>query len=214
VTPQLVLALATESIERVEADVAIVTFFCDDRPLRGSASRADWRLCGRLSQLLRTRRFAGDPGEAALFPTRGGLRAPMLIAAGLGARRAFDGARCRTAAREAVDRALKLQAGAMTLALLEAGAEAMDLGARMQGVLRGALSAPAMGPTAGSGNLTLRLVAVPEERPRVLEWLRSNAQQGLPAGVEVELPSAPPLRRGQSPRGEERLSRPVRPLVK
>jgi hypothetical protein len=213
VTPQLVLSLAPEFIERVEADVAIVTFFCDDRPLQGSASRADWRLCGALSRLLRAERFAGDPGEAALFPTRGGLRAPMLIAAGLGARRAFDGARCRSAAREAVDRALKLRAGAMTLALLEAGAEAMDLGARMQGVLRGALSAPAMGPTAGSGSLALRLVAAPEERPGVLEWLRSNAQQGLPAGVEVELPSAPP-RRGDDPLGGERLPRAARPLVK
>jgi len=214
VTPQLVLSLAMESIERVEADVAIVTFFCDDRPLRGSASRVDWRLCGRLSRLLRAERFAGDPGEAALFPTRGGLRAPMLIAAGLGPRRAFDGARCRSAAREAVDRALKLRAGAVALALLEAGSEAMDLGARMQGLLRGALSAPAMGPIAGSGGLALRLVAAPEERPAVLEWLRSNQQQGFPTGVAAELPSAPQLRREDSPRGAERPSQPIRPLVK
>ena len=213
-TPQLVLSLAAEPIERVEADIAVVTFFRDDRPLQGSASRVDWRLCGRLSRLLHAERFAGDPGEAALFPTQGGLRAPMLIAAGLGARGAFDGARCRSAAREAVDRALKLQAGVLILALLEAGAEAMDLGARMQGVLRGALSAPAMGPSGLSGGLALRLVAAPGERPGVLEWLRSSEQQGLPTGVEVELPSVPPPRRGTSPRGAERISPLTRPLVK
>jgi hypothetical protein len=214
VTPQLVLSLAADSIERVEADVAIVTFFSDDRPLRGSASRVDWRLCGRLSRLLRAERFAGDPGEAALFPTRGGLRAPMLIAAGLGPRRAFDGARCRAAAREAVDRALKLRAGAVVLALLEAGSDAMDLEARMQCLLRGSLGAPAMGPIAGSGGLALRLVAAPEERPAVLEWLRSNQQQGFPTGVAAELPSVPQPRREDSPRGAERLSPPIRPLVK
>jgi hypothetical protein len=195
VTPQLVLSLAAEAIERVEADVAVVTFFRDDRPLRGSASRVDWRLCGRLSRLLRAERLAGNPGEAALFPTQGGLRAPVLIATGLGARGAFDGARCRSAAREAVDRALKLKAAVLTLALLEAGAEALDLDARMQGVLRGALSAPAMGPSELSGALALRLVAAPEERPGALEWLRTSSQQGLPAGVEVELPGVPAPRR-------------------
>jgi hypothetical protein len=214
VTQQLVLSLAAESIERVEADVAVVTLFRDDRPLRGSASRVDWRLCGRLSRLLRAERFAGDPGEAALFPTQGGLRAPMLIATGLGVRGAFDGARCRSAAREAVDRALKLRAGVLTLALLEAGADAMDLGARIRDVLRGALSAPGMGPSGPSGNLVLRLVAAPGERPGVLEWLRSSEQQGLPGGVEVELPSTPPPRRGMYPRGAERVSHPSRPLVK
>jgi hypothetical protein len=214
VTPQLVLSLAPDSIERVEADVAVVTFFRDDRPLRGSASRVDWRLCGRLSRLLRADRFAGDPGEAALFPSQGGLCAPMLIAAGLGARAAFDGARCRAAAREAVDRGLKLRARALTLALLEAGAGNMDLGARMEGILRGALSAPAMGPTGLSEGLALRLVAAPEERPGVLEWLRSTEQRGLPAGVEVELPSAARPRSDVVPRGAERLSDPVRPLVK
>jgi hypothetical protein len=214
VTPQLVLSLAAEAIERVEADVAVVTFFRDDRPLRGSASRVDWRLCGRLSRLLRAERLAGHPGEAALFPTQGGLRAPVLIAMGLGARSAFDGARYRSAAREAVDRALKLKAGVLTLALLEAGAEVLDLDARMQGVLRGALSAPAMGPSGLSGALALRLVAVPEERPGALEWLRASSRQGLPAGVEVELPGVSAPRRAEVPLGVERPSPPNRRLVK
>jgi hypothetical protein len=214
VTAQLVLSLAADSIERVEADVAVVTFFRDDRPLRGSASRVDWRLCGRLSRLLRAERFAGDSGEAALFPTRGGLRAPMLIAAGLGARAAFDRARCRSAAREAVDRALKLRAGVLTLALLEAGAQALDLDARMEGVLHGALSAPAAGPSGPSRGLALRLVAAPEERPGVLDWLRSSRQRGLPAGVELELPSASRPRPDAASRGAERLSRSTRLLVK
>ncbi|HEY5658955.1 MAG TPA: hypothetical protein VIY27_14295, partial [Myxococcota bacterium] len=76
--PQLILSLAPDSIDRIEADVAVVALFRDERPLRGSASRIDWRMCGRLSQLLRDERFAGNPGEAALFPGQGGLRAPML----------------------------------------------------------------------------------------------------------------------------------------
>ena len=37
------------SVERVRADVAAVPLFAGERPLQGSAGRADWRLCGSLS---------------------------------------------------------------------------------------------------------------------------------------------------------------------
>lgn len=209
--PQLVVSIASEPIERVEADVAVVTFFGDDRPLRGSAGRADWRLCGRLSQLLRADRLAGGAGEAALIPSQGGLRAPLVVTAGLGARSAFDGARCRAAAREAVERGLKLRAHSLALALLEAGAESMDLGARMEAILRGVLG-EAKSPQ--SGTLVLRLVAASEERPAALEWLDSNRRRGLPAGLEFEVPRRAGAVAAASPQGDKGLPVSRSPSVK
>jgi hypothetical protein len=209
--PRLVVSIASEPIERVEADVAVVAFFSDDRPLRGSAGRVDWRLCGRLSHLLRANRLSGSAGEAALIPSQGGLRAPIVVTAGLGTRSAFDGARCRAAARDAVERGLKLRAETLALALLEAGAESMDLGARMEAVLRGALGAADSPQT---GKMTLQLVAAIEERPAALEWLDSSRRRGLPEGLEFGVQRRADVVRATHPRGDKRLPASRSPSVK
>jgi hypothetical protein len=84
VSAALAIELETGPIERARADLAIVCFASTDRPLRGAAGRADWRLCGRLSKLIAQGRVAGHAGEAVLLPGGGGLRAPLLLALGLG----------------------------------------------------------------------------------------------------------------------------------
>ena len=45
-----------------------LTFFADERPLRGAAGLCDWRLCGRLSRLIKQGRIAGGDGEVTLLP--------------------------------------------------------------------------------------------------------------------------------------------------
>ena len=47
----------------------VVPLWTDVRPLRGAAGLLDWRLNGRLSQLLREDRLLGDAGEKLLFFT-------------------------------------------------------------------------------------------------------------------------------------------------
>jgi Cytosol aminopeptidase family, N-terminal domain len=215
-TARLQISLALQGIERIGADVAALGFFRDERPLRGSAGSADWRLCGRLSRLLRDGRLSGERGEAVLLPTRGGLRAPLVVALGLGARGAFDAARCRAAARDAVERARQLRGGSVALALLEAGADAMSLGARLEATLRGTLSAPSMGPSGCSAPLALYLVAPPFEQPAVLAWLRAACRRGLPSEVEILLPEAA-IPAALEPHGEGALGRrslPRSPSVK
>jgi len=212
--PRLVVSLAADPIERVVADVAFVAFFGDDRPLCGSAGRVDWRLCGRLSQLLRTDRLSGEPGEAALIPSLGGLRAPIVVTTGLGARSAFDGARCRAAAQDAVERGLALRAGSVALALLEAGANTVDLGARMEAVFRGVHGAASADDGDASAGLALQLVATPEERPAALAWMQAARQRGLPDGLEFAIPRRSEGTPGSSPRGARRVTIPGRPLVK
>ena len=50
-------------------DAIVVPLWTDVRPLRGAAGLLDWRLNGRLSQLLREGRLEGAAGEKLLFFT-------------------------------------------------------------------------------------------------------------------------------------------------
>ena len=68
-----------------DLDALVISFFGDERPLRGVAGLCDWRLCGRLSRLLRAGRMSGLRGEVTLMPPPGG-RLPFgrLLLFGLG----------------------------------------------------------------------------------------------------------------------------------
>ena len=57
---ELEIEVDSASVERVRADLAAVPLFTEDRPLRGGVGRADWRLCGRLSELVASGRLAGE----------------------------------------------------------------------------------------------------------------------------------------------------------
>ena len=107
--------LSADLIERVRVDVAVVTFFAGDRPLRGDAGRADWRFCGRLSRLLLENRLSGAADEAALFVTHGCMRAPLLLVCGLGEAQGFAPQRIRRAAEALARRVQKLRLPAFAL---------------------------------------------------------------------------------------------------
>jgi hypothetical protein len=76
--------------DEAEDEALALTFFADERPLRGAAGLADWRLCGRLSRLLRSARLTGDEGEALMLPPGRRLPFPRLVLLGLGSSKSFD----------------------------------------------------------------------------------------------------------------------------
>ena len=114
---ELEIEVDPASVERACADAVIVPLFSMERPLRGGAARADWRMCGKLSALLASGRLTGAPGEAALLSTFGGLRTPLLLVLGAGERAAFDERRLEAFACDAVARGLAIGAGALALPL-------------------------------------------------------------------------------------------------
>jgi hypothetical protein len=65
-------------------DALVVPIWTDVRPLRGASGLLDWRLCGRLSQMLREGRFTGTLGEKLLLVS---TRVPWkrILAIGVGA---------------------------------------------------------------------------------------------------------------------------------
>lgn len=182
---RLSVELARGPIERTRVEVAIVTFFEDDRPLRGSAGRADWRLCGRLSRLVSERRVQGRRGEAVLVPTRGGMQAPLLVAIGLGSRNGFDSRDWEATTRDAVDRALKLGASTVALPLCEAEVGDLVLCQRAEALVRGARRALAD----RGGELLLRVVPPGPETRGAAEALRRACPLGLPESVALDLPT-------------------------
>jgi hypothetical protein len=176
-------------VDQTPADVAMVPLFASDRPLRGSAGRADWRLCGRLSQLLASGKFAGAAGEAALISSTGGLRAPLLLVLGAGQRADFDAPRLEALTRDGVCRALGL--GARSIAFpfpdgmlggvaLEHHAEAL-LGAAAAGVAT----------RQGATELVLRVVVPRDEVRRTAEALRAARPADLPPAISLRLPKGP-----------------------
>jgi hypothetical protein len=78
------LAIQAIPLEKAVADVVVAAFFEDDRPLRGGAGRADWRLCGSVSRLLEAGRLRGAAGEAALVGTSRAFACSRLLLLGLG----------------------------------------------------------------------------------------------------------------------------------
>jgi hypothetical protein len=102
------LAIEAAPLEKAVADVAVVAFFEEDRPLRGGAGRADWRLCGAVSRWLETGLLHGGVGEAALVGTGSAFACPRLLFLGLGPAVHLDRAGLLRVAGDALARAAGL----------------------------------------------------------------------------------------------------------
>jgi hypothetical protein len=73
-----------------EGEALVLTLFADERPLRGAAGLADWRMCGRLSRLIKQGKLAGRRGETLMLPPGRRLPFPRVILFGLGTPRSWS----------------------------------------------------------------------------------------------------------------------------
>lgn len=90
-----VLPLELSRWDESARDCLVLPVFRDDRPLRGAAGLADWRLCGRLSRLLKANRATGDAGETLLLPPGRRLRWKRIMWFGLGDAKGYTDDRFR-----------------------------------------------------------------------------------------------------------------------
>lgn len=185
---------------RVPADVLLVPFFVSDPPARGPFSWVDWRLCGLLSQKLRSDQI--DLSNAALLaPSSGRTRVNWVLALGLGDRAAFGEDVLLEASETWVERVAALQAGAVALTLPpgklppERASQVM-----LRGLLRGLAAQP--------WTLCLRLLLPPENVRETWKALDHDLLEVDRNGVAVEL--ADPADPESKPDGASPVSYPVR----
>lgn len=70
--------------DEVETHLAVVPLYEDIRPLKGTSGWVDWRLCGKISNLILSHRFSGARGELLLMPSQGRLASQEILCIGLG----------------------------------------------------------------------------------------------------------------------------------
>jgi hypothetical protein len=193
VSAQLEMELACEPVERVAAELAVAFRFDEDRPLRGPAGRADWRLCGDLSRFTAgadahpgTGTDASGAARALLVPTEGRLRAERLLLLCLGSGARFAADDCARAVREAARRALDLHARSLAMGPPGHWLDRIPVGIGAQACVRGAVAA--LEGTRSS--LEIRLVVPPEHAARVIRGLEAAAADMRDRGVSIALPRA------------------------
>jgi hypothetical protein len=179
----LALEIETARMGQVLADVLVTPFFSCDRPLRGPAAQADWRLCGLLSERLQREDLTGEQGEAALIPTGGRMRSPILLVMGLGLRSDFGEATLRQLARDATARLLGLRAGVVGMALPGDLASRLDSSQAAGVMLEGVAGALSERPS----SLRLRLVVTPEEAGRARSGLLETASRLSSSDLVIRL---------------------------
>lgn len=199
----LFVEIESRPLPRVEVDLVAAGFFADERPLRGAAGMADWRLCGLISELLGKGRLRGELGEAILVPTGGRLRAPRVLFLGLGQSDDFREqqlSQVRSLSADAVLRSLQL--GVRTLALAPPGLALDEFSRHSSPLLEGVVEAL----RGASTELRLRLLLPEREVARATRALAA-AVGVAPPGVSIELvppaqsstPACPPGPRLPSP---------------
>jgi hypothetical protein len=90
-----VLPLDLARWDETTRDTLVLPVFKDDRPLRGAAGLADWRLCGRLSRLLKSNRATAEAGETMMLPPGRRLKFKRVMWFGLGDARGYTDDRFR-----------------------------------------------------------------------------------------------------------------------
>jgi hypothetical protein len=113
-------------LDQLRCDVLAVSFFEEERPLRGAAGLVDWRMCGRLSRLMTSEKLRGGPSELMLLPPRPRLPFDKLLILGLGARAAFDESVYADALRRTFTALKALRTHSVALALPGRSTDAID----------------------------------------------------------------------------------------
>jgi hypothetical protein len=97
-------------------DVLVIPIWSDIRPLRGAAGLLDWRLCGKISQMIREGRVSGSAGEKLLLVT-GRVPWRRILGIGAGPSEVFGDGACQATVECALEAARGIGAKHLAVAL-------------------------------------------------------------------------------------------------
>lgn len=105
-------------IDDIKTDCAILSFYEDERPLKGMTGLVDWRLCGSLSRFILDGNIDGHFGEILMFPERKWkLQADRVLLIGLGPKSQFSFETYSVTIRRILDSIFKLNINDFVLEL-------------------------------------------------------------------------------------------------
>lgn len=105
-------------IDEIITECTILFFYEDERPLKGMAGLADWRLCGSLSSFILDSNVDGHFGEILMFPERNRkLQADRVLMIGLGPKNLFTLESYTVSIRSMLDAVHKLKISDFALEL-------------------------------------------------------------------------------------------------
>lgn len=172
------LPLELRSLDKLRADLLILSVFEDERPLRGVSGLVDWRTCGMLSRFLARGHVTGTQGEIVLFPPGPKVGVGRGIILGLGPAAKYDEARYRRVVTEAADHISRLKLRSVALALPGLQRRPLDLDKASQ----------LFADIAGATFNTLTLFATQSERREITEALRRHRGEYEVAGGALQSP--------------------------
>jgi hypothetical protein len=181
-TVAIEMVLSPRPLERTEGEIAVVGFFTDERPLRGGAARADWRLCGGLSRRIESGELSGKSGDALLIGSGRALLAPRLLLLGLGDRQVFDQSSVSHELEQAMDRVLKL--GCTRVALAPLGIAMDDIPRNAAALMAGIRD----GWRASERPMSLKLCVPVAEIPAVHRALDNARQAANASEISIRAP--------------------------
>ena len=111
------LPLELRSLDKLRADLLVLSVFEDERPLRGLSGLIDWRTAGMLSRFLVRGHVTGQEGEIVLFPPGGKVGVSRGLILGLGNASAYDEKRYARVVADAADHISRLRLKSLALSL-------------------------------------------------------------------------------------------------
>ncbi|MBW2145529.1 MAG: hypothetical protein JRG73_01045 [Deltaproteobacteria bacterium] len=87
------IILSSKGPERIECDAVVLTFFQEEKPLKGISGLVDWRLHGFISRAMINQFITGRFGEKTLIASNNMLLAPMILCIGLGKVKQYSSSR-------------------------------------------------------------------------------------------------------------------------
>ena len=83
------ISIAAQKLRRTNCNLFVLPIFEDERPLKKINGMVDWRLCGKISQLIIQKQFCGKLTEKLLFANLQKPIAQNIILVGLGKKKNF-----------------------------------------------------------------------------------------------------------------------------
>ena len=150
-TRRLDLSLFPGDVIDAPGDTFVVPLASDERPLRGDAGWLDWRVCGRISQQLRSGYATGDSGEALLLPAGPPFGTARILVVGAGPSASLEGRPLLRAMRGAAEKLIALRSRVAVLAT----PASVDFDGAATPILRGLIHALAHDANEGDLHLVI-----------------------------------------------------------